>query len=134
MKFPLLPLLLVVLAALPARAEQPMSAEAFESYATGKTLYYGFDGTAYGAEEYLPNRRVRWSYLDGKCKDGKWYQDQAGLICFIYDDTPDPQCWSIFQRPDGIAARFENNPTDTTLFEVEESDKPMLCLGPEIGV
>lgn len=117
----------------PALAETPMSAQAFDSYATGKTLYYGSDGQSYGAEEYLDDRRVRWSFLDGKCKDGYWYEAK-GQICFVYEDNPDPQCWSFYEKPGGLTARFENDINDTELYEVEQNSKPMLCLGPDVGV
>ena len=116
-----------------AWAAEPMSGAEFEAYVTGKTLYFQQNGEAYGVEEYLDNRRVRWSFLDGQCKDGIWYE--AGeMICFVYEDNPDPQCWSFFREPGGLRAVFENNPTATALYEARQSDEPMMCLGPEIGV
>lgn len=124
--------LLFLAFAVPALAEAPMSAAEFDSYTQGKTLYYGTMGERYGVEEYLPDRRVRWSFLDGKCKDGFWYED-ADLICFVYEDHPEPQCWSFFKRGFGLSARFENSPDATELYEVE-GDGEMLCLGPEVGV
>ncbi len=126
--------LALLLCATPVLAETPMSAAEFDAYATGKTLFFGSRGQAYGAEEYLPDRRVRWSFLDGKCKDGYWYEAQDNLICFVYEDNPDPQCWSFQRSPGGLRARFENNPEATELYEVEQSKKPMLCLGPDVGV
>ena len=124
---------LCVCLALPALAAEPMSPEAFEAYVTGKTLHYGDGGAPYGAEEYLSDRRVRWSFLDGKCKDGRWYDD-LDLICFVYEDTPEPQCWSFYLEAQGLRAQYENDPGSTTLYEVGEAEEPMLCLGPEIGV
>lgn len=112
---------------------QPMSAAQFEAYVTGKTLYFGESGNPYGAEEYLGNRRVRWSFLDGQCQDGQWYEDQ-GQICFVYENTPDPQCWSFYQEGNGIRAVFENDPNNTVLYEARQSQTPMMCLGPEVGV
>ncbi|OWU85376.1 hypothetical protein ATO6_09300 [Oceanicola sp. 22II-s10i] len=115
-------------------AESPMTAEEFDSYSQGKTFYYGAEGRAYGVEEYLSDRRVRWSFLDGRCKEGHWYEAN-GLICFVYEDGPDdPQCWTFFQRPAGIVARFENDPLATELYEVEKSTEPMQCMGPDVGV
>ena len=112
-----------------------MTGPEFESYANGRTFYYGADGAAYGVEEYLSDRRVRWSFLDGDCKEGHWYEASDGLICFVYDETPDaPQCWSFYQGPRGLIARFENNPSSTELYEVDASDEPMMCTGPEVGV
>lgn len=121
------------LTALPAAAAEPMTAAEFERYVTGKTLYYGESGRAYGVEEYLPDRQVRWSFLDGRCKDGLWYEE-AGQICFVYEDSPEPQCWSFFREGAGLRAIFENDPESTVLYEAEQDDEPMLCLGPEVGV
>lgn len=117
----------------PAQAETPLSAAEFDAYSRDLTLYYATDGQSYGAEQYLPDRRVRWSFLDGNCKEGQWYES-SGLICFVYEDNPDPQCWSFYRRPNGLMARFENDPGKTELYEVKQSDEPMLCLGPEVGV
>jgi len=128
-----LTLILWGLCALPAAAQSLMTAEEFDSYTRGKTLYYGNGGTPYGAEIYLPNRRVRWSFLDGECRDGEWYEDD-GLICFVYEDRTDPQCWSFEQGTAGLIARFENDPAVTPLYEANESTEEMLCLGPKIGV
>jgi len=126
----LIPMLVM---AVPALCQSPMSAEAFDSYTRGKTLYYGFDGEAYGVERYLAGRRVIWSFLDGRCKEGVWYEE-AGQICFIYEDRLDPQCWTFSQSPDGLAARFENDPVTTELYEAQDTGDEMLCLGPDVGV
>ncbi|MBY6162177.1 hypothetical protein KUV73_14920 [Mameliella alba] len=121
------------LTCLPAFAAGPMSASDFESYVTGKTLYFGLNGEAYGVEKYLPDRKVQWSFLDGKCKDGMWYE-QAGQICFVYEDNPEPQCWSFFKEGSGLRAVFENDPASTVLYEAQQNDDPMLCYGPDVGV
>lgn len=114
-------------------AQSPLSAEAFEALTLGKTYTFAESGTPYGAEEYLPGRRVRWSFLDGKCKEGHWWEE-AGMICFAYEDNPSPQCWTFFSDGGGLSARFENTPGQTELYEVGRSDAPLMCLGPEIGV
>ncbi len=118
-----------------------MGAAEFDAYTRGKTFYYGSSGAPYGAEEYLDNNRVQWSFLDGKCKRGEWYA-QNDLICFVYDDeqagtTVGPDCWSFEITDNGMTARFEDgsgNQNPTELYEVEQSDEPMMCLGPEVGV
>ncbi|MCZ0813358.1 MAG: hypothetical protein ACQEVT_13440 [Pseudomonadota bacterium] len=129
---PLLALSLVFLAP-PLRAQEVMSADAFDAYTRGKTFYYGSNGTAYGAEEYLSDRRVRWSFLDGECQEGEWYED-SGQICFVYENRPEPQCWTFTKGPGGLVARFVNDPFASELYEVEQSDEPLSCPGPEIGV
>jgi hypothetical protein len=110
-----------------------MSAAEFDAYTKGKTLFFGRGGVSYGAEQYLDNRRVRWSFLDGDCKDGQWYED-AGEICFVYEDSNDPQCWSFEVGPRGLIAQFESNPESIDLYEAQDSDDEMICLGPDIGV
>ncbi|MHA7826388.1 MAG: hypothetical protein ACX93P_02370 [Roseovarius sp.] len=114
-------------------AQEVMSADAFDAYTRGKTFYYGSNGMAYGAEEYMNDRRVRWSFLDGECQEGEWYEE-SGQICFVYENHPEPQCWTFTKGPGGLVARFENDPFATELYEVEQSDEPLSCPGPEIGV
>jgi len=126
--------LALMLCATPVLAAEPLSAAEFEAYVTGKTLYFGMNGQAYGVEEYLPDREVRWSFLDGQCKDGHWYESN-GQICFIYEDRPDaPQCWSFYREGTGLRAVFGGDENATVLYEAEQNDEPMLCLGPEVGV
>ena len=126
-------LLAAALTATALPAAEPMSAAEFESYVTGKTLYFGQNGEAYGVEKYFPDRRVRWSFLDGNCKEGFWYEE-AGEICFVYEDNPGPQCWSFFREGGNLRAVFESDPQNTTLYEANQDDEPMVCLGPEVGV
>ncbi|MEL6171449.1 MAG: hypothetical protein AAGK67_11955 [Pseudomonadota bacterium] len=114
-------------------AQDSMNAREFDEYTRGKTFTYGSNGAPYGAEEYLDNRRVRWSFLDGKCQEGEWYEEN-GLICFVYQDKPDPQCWKFTRAPSGISALFQNDPTQSVLYEMQQSQEPLMCLGPEIGV
>ncbi|MEO0937247.1 MAG: hypothetical protein AAFY38_03760 [Pseudomonadota bacterium] len=124
--------LLLALLAAPVTAE-PMTGPEFEAYTTGRTLFFGQNGAPYGAEIYLENRRVRWSFLDGECKDGYWYDD-GPLICFVYEDRPEPQCWTFELGSGGLIARFENEPNATELYEAQDLGEEMLCLGPKIGV
>ncbi len=127
-------LILILLAPLPALAQSLMTAEEFDAYSKGKTLFYGQSGAPYGAEIYHEDRRVQWSFLDGQCKEGYWYAANKHLICFVYDDNPEPQCWTFQEGPAGLIARFENNPETSTLYEANDIGKEMLCLGPKVGV
>ncbi|MGY9048876.1 hypothetical protein P775_23745 [Puniceibacterium antarcticum] len=119
--------------ALPASAQPPMSGPEFDAYATGKTLVFGQDGQSYGVEQYLPDRRVRWSFMDGDCTEGRWYE-AAGQICFLYDGASDPQCWAFFKEDSGLRAVFENTQDGTNLYEARQQSDPMLCYGPKTGV
>ncbi|SES32193.1 hypothetical protein SAMN04490244_110111 [Tranquillimonas rosea] len=127
-------LFLVFALALPASAQSPMSAAEFEDYVSGKTLTFATGGVTYGMEEYLSDRRVRWSFLDGECKEGVWYQ-RGEQICFEYEDGTGPQCWTFYRDAgSGLRARFAGDPAGTELYETEATDAPMQCPGPRIGV
>lgn len=126
-------LLMIGLTGVGCAAQAQMTAAEFDRYTRGQTFYYGSGGAPYGGEEYLDNRRVRWSFLDGQCESGYWYEAN-GLICFLYDDRPDPQCWSFEQSDNGLVARFVGSESSTELYEVEKSSEPLMCLGPDIGV
>jgi len=121
----------------PAIAQDAMSASEFEAYTTGKTLTFAVGEAPYGIERYLPGRRVVWSFLDGRCEDGVWYEvqyDDAPAICFVYEFEPEPQCWRMFAEPGGLRAEFLNDPSESILYEVEESPEEMICQGPDVGV
>lgn len=126
-------LIALCLLSAPAVAQPSMSASEFEAYVQGKTLFFAADGRQYGVEQYLPDRRVRWSFLDGQCKDGIWYEN-AQQICFVYEGSPDPQCWSFFLSAEGLTAKFGNEPEGRVLYEIGSADQDMICLGPEVGV
>ncbi|WP_108484704.1 hypothetical protein [Oceaniglobus ichthyenteri] len=121
------------LLATPLAAETPLTGPEFDAYTQGKTLYFNSGGVSYGVEEYMPNRRVRWSFLDGECKEGEWYEN-GSQICFEYDDGTGPQCWTFFKGQGGLRARFEGENVSDFLYEARQSDEPMVCLGPKIGV
>ena len=125
--------ILLLLPAFPASAQPALTASDFDDYTRGKTLFYGFQGKVYGVERYLPNRRVIWSFLDGNCKEGVWYE-QDEQICFIYEDRLAPQCWVFTRSGNGLIAQFEGDPGQTELYEAQDIGEEMLCYGPEVGV
>lgn len=131
---PVLPILCVALTAGQAtQAGEPMDGAAFDAYTNGKTLFYGQNGQAYGAEIYLDDRQVKWSFLDGECKDGYWYEN-AGQICFVYEGNPAPQCWAFSTEGGKLSAQFENMPGATELYEADDIGEEMICLAPNLGV
>lgn len=115
-------------------AQTPMSASEFEAYVTGRTLTFGFEGRAYGIEEFRPGRRTTWAFMDEECREGRWF-DRDEQICFIYDDAPNVEhCWVFWRGETGLSARFVGDGNGTELYEVQRSTRPLLCPGPEVGV
>ena len=112
---------------------ETMSAAKFDAHTKGKTLFFDQISKPYGAERYLENRRVQWSFLDGICKDGYWYEE-AGEICFVYEDKNTPQCWTFEEGHNGLVARFCGNFQKFDLNEAQDTDQEMICLGPDVGV
>lgn len=122
-------LVLLAFLATPLSAQTPMTAEEFDRYTQGKTLTFGTLGDeAYGVEQYLSNKRVIWSFLDGNCQYGEWYQDGAN-ICFTYDFDPTPQCWQFFAEGSGLRAIFMNTPNTSVLYEALDDAEPLICDG-----
>lgn len=120
--------------AAPLSAQGLMTAEEFDRFTRGKTFYYGVDGQSYGAEEYLPNQSVIWTFLDGRCQNGIWYQE-GEMICFEYDRLPERQCWTFRESTSGgLVARFQDDPKELELYEVQRSSESLSCPGPDVGV
>jgi|LauGreDrversion4_2_1035121.scaffolds.fasta_scaffold1003611_2 hypothetical protein len=123
---------LALAAPLAAAAAEPMTAEEFDAYATGKTLSYALGDEIWGTEQYLPGRRVIWAFSQDECQYGTWYP-QGDEICFVYDNDPTPQCWTFWQQGGGLRARFAGDPAGTELAEVGQSSDPLVCPGPDVG-
>ena len=96
-----------------ARAESTLSGDAFDAFTKGHTLFYSQNGKIYGAESYFENARVRWSFLDGNCIFGQWYQE-GELICFDYGSDLAVQCWRFFKGENGLVAQFDGDDDSLT--------------------
>jgi hypothetical protein len=116
-----------------AHAEPPMTVAEFEAYVTGKTLTYSQFGQPYGTEEYLPGRKVRWAFTEDICQYGSYYEDN-GQICFVYEYDPTPHCWNFWQDAAGLKALSISDAPGSELSEVAQTDEPLACAGPEVGV
>lgn len=112
-------------------AESTMTGEEFDAYTRGKTLTFSAVGQVYGAEQYLPGRRVLWAFTEDICREGIWYED-SGQICFVYDYDPTPQCW-VFWKDNGLRARFTSGESPTELREIAQSPDPLSCALPDVG-
>lgn len=126
-------LLALILLATPTLAQTPMTAEEFDAFVTGKTMDYIAQGQVYGREVYLPGRKVRWAFTADECKSGTWYGD-GPHICFLYDGDPEPKCWTLWPEGDGLAASYITDTPDIPPRQVLETDQPLACEGPDVGV
>lgn len=124
--------LVLALCPMAAAAQDLMTGDEFDDYTRGKTLAYSWEGQVFGKEQYLPGRRVVWAFTGDDCRWGKWYE-QAGNICFVYDDDPTPKCWAFQRGAAGLHAKFLGDPDGTELSEVEQSATPLGCPGPDVG-
>jgi hypothetical protein len=117
----------------PAAAETPLDAAAFEAHVTGKTVTYRRQDFIFGIEEYLPDRRVRWSVAPGQCQYGRWYAEDR-FICFVYDDSPESHCWTFWKEEGALVALSDTGLPGEELYEIDRSDRPLDCPGPDVGV
>ena len=114
-------------------AEATLSGPDFDAFTKGHTLYYSQNGKVYGAESYLADARVRWSFLDGNCLFGRWYEVDE-LICFDYGAEMDIQCWRFFKGYNGLIAEFDGDGDGLPLYEAYRVPSPLECPGPDVGV
>lgn len=119
--------------ATPAPAETKMTPERFEAFTRNSTVYFSRFGAPYGAEQYLPGRKVIWTFLDGTCQRGVWY-GAGDEICFLYDTQPNAQCWYFFDDGDEQRARVVGDPPEEDLTVVGQDQEQLVCPGPDVGV
>ncbi len=110
-----------------------LTPDAFAAATTGRTFYYSRDGQSFGAEQYLPGRRVIWAFTGQDCRKGYWYPE-GNDICFVYEDEANPQCWAFSVGDEGLRARFRGEGENAPLIARRSSPEPMACLGPDVGV
>ncbi|WP_300038178.1 hypothetical protein [uncultured Roseobacter sp.] len=96
---------LVLLVALPATAQDRLSADDFLDRVTGRTatfvMYYS--GNLVGVEQFLRRDRTVWARSDGSCAYGTVFV-REGQVCFSYDDERPPKshCWVPFEVDDTL--------------------------------
>lgn len=132
-----LPLALAAaLLAAPASAERALTPEEFEALTAGRTMHFDREGAPFGAEQFFENGRVVWTFEGSDlCQRGIWFANRAGEICFVYGDSPEPQCWAFLERPDGrYAARMAGEDPEQDLVSRRIDDEPIECEDADIGI
>lgn len=125
-------LLAALLLASPAWAETPLTADDFDALTQGRNLAWSKIGSVYGLEQYLPDRRVRWSAVDQDCKTGHWYPE-GPAICFQYEGDSQPDCWIITRSGTGFTAHYTLDAPEAPPVTLAETPEAPACFGPEIG-
>ena len=131
----LLPILAatLALAAPAARAGPVLDGPGFEAATRGQTFEFSFDGVPYGAEQYLPDHKVLWSFLDGRCLSGEW-RAEGDQICFAYEDRPgDFQCWQFQGDGIGLRAQVVEDGAGGPVYTARPTGAPLYCMGPDVG-
>jgi hypothetical protein len=116
----------------PATADTLMTPEEFEAWSTGQTLDYFIDGSFWGSEMHLPDRRTLDADAEGPCVEGRWYP-RGDAICFTYDVSPGPHCWRFWRHQGTVLAELLDAP-DAPMAEVALAPEPLACPGPDVGV
>ena len=133
---------LATLTAMPAMAQpadlaadlgKPLTAEQFDARTQGRTITYSAQGQPYGTEQYKPGHKVVWAFTQSECKEGDWFQSDE-YICFDYGDYAPLQCWTFYDSPQGLVAKFRGDPASEPLVSLSESQDPLSCQGPDLGV
>lgn len=117
----------------PRAPENTLSPETFEAFASGTTLYFNRHGAPYGAEQYMTDRRVIWTFLDGRCERGAWFSDGAA-ICFAYETQSEAQCWHILEIAGQKRVRVVGDDPGNDLYVVGQDKADLDCPGPGVGV
>lgn len=126
-----LPVAAMLALALPALAQDgtslnaPLNAEEFDALTRGTVMDTWSGGSIYGVEKFLPGGRSIWEDERG-CMYGTWKQ-VGELICFTYEDRPEPDCWTYFDTGDGgLSAQFRGDPEVAPIY-LKPSNHPMTC-------
>jgi len=120
-------------AATPALADPALDGDAFDRLTLGQTMTWAEFGRVYGVEQYLPDRRVRWTFAGDTCLEGSWYQD-GEAICFQYGGGRKPACWVMVQTDTGLTAADTDDGPDVAPVVITATTEPLACFGPKVGV
>ena len=116
-----------------AEPEDILSPEEFRAFTAGTTLYFAKRGQPYGAEHYFEDGRVIWSFVDGPCERGAWFEHD-GQVCFAYETQSSAQCWHFFTDGDAHHGRVVGGDPEEDLTVVGQDSRLLDCPAPGVGV
>ena len=126
--------LILLLGAVPAAAQEQITAAAFLDRVAGRPATFVIMGTddLVGVEQFLRRDRTVWARSNGTCAYGT-VTVEGPLVCFAYDDEPTGRqhCWFPLEL-DGTLLVLDDEGD-----EVQEisaiTDAPVICDPPPIS-
>jgi hypothetical protein len=121
--------LIACLLAAPASAQDQMTPDAFLDLALGRTLSFSSIGTGnlVGVEQFIRRDLSVWADETGRCTYGR-IELRGPLICFLYEDAPDPDnCWIPFNEDGTLLVMAQRSGEVQRISDI--SEKPVICEG-----
>ena len=110
-----------------AQAQEQLTPDNFLDLALNRTLSFSSirSGMLVGVEEFLRRDLSVWADETGRCTYGR-IEIRGPLICFLYEDAPDPNnCWIPFNDAGTLLVMSQNTGEVQRISDI--SDKPVIC-------
>lgn len=118
-----------LLTALPASAQDQMTPDGFLDLALKRTLSFSSvrNGRLVGVEQFLRRDLSVWADDTGRCTYGR-IEIRGPLLCFLYEDAPDPgNCWIPFMDEGTLLVMAQRSNEVQRISDI--SEKPVICEG-----
>ncbi|MEP1768561.1 MAG: hypothetical protein ABJJ53_18235 [Sulfitobacter sp.] len=119
--------LLLALSASPIAAQDQISPDEFLDLAQERTLSFSSlkGGRLIGEEQFLRRDLSVWADATGRCTYGK-IEPRGPLLCFIYEDSPDPEnCWIPFLDDGTLLVMSQSSREIQRISDI--STDPIIC-------
>ncbi|WP_309664770.1 hypothetical protein [Tabrizicola sp.] len=124
---------LALLAPSLAAAQPPMTGAEFAAYVGTDTVTYQYSTGERGVADYAPDQSLIWTFEDGTCVNGNWFEDDD-RICFAFDDPEMSACWYFFRYTAGIRADITDYSPHVEIHVIARTSAPLPCAAPNLGV
>lgn len=118
-----------LLIALPASAQEQITPDGFLDLALKRTLSFSSvrSGRLVGVEQFLRRDLSVWADDTGRCTYGR-IEIRGPLLCFLYEDAPDPgNCWIPFMDEGTLLVMAQRSNEVQRISDI--SEKPVICEG-----
>lgn len=114
-------------AASSGQAQEQITPDGFLDLAVGHTMSFSslWSGGLVGVEQFLRRDLSVWADETGRCAYGR-IEKRGPLLCFIYEDAPDPtNCWIPFLDQGNLLVMSQSSREVQRISEI--TDKPVIC-------